>query len=317
LQVITVRLATLADTAAITDIHRSHIPRWERLTADGTPVEVPYESLMLYERWQHGGPWLSIETCAVHLNRLLARSGFPLVAEVDGRVLGVAEVYESFEPPPFGHHLELSVIMTHAEHANQGVGSALMGYIIDMARLMRCERLTVSDAETPAFYEKHGFRHAYTGRGVRILPQAGRVFYQATDLTDGNPLQIKGWYMPLGRFRSSRQEWDRLFPQDWAAGIPELLSIATAHVKMTVTGSQNAILFAREADEIDAAPGDVHLACWTARPLTNQLLTAIRDWAHRSGYRRLLSYAMESDLALLGPDGEVTDYSQSCYELIL
>ena len=40
---ITVRLATLSDTAAITEIHKSH-----RITPDGPR----YEDLTLYERWQ-------------------------------------------------------------------------------------------------------------------------------------------------------------------------------------------------------------------------------------------------------------------------
>ncbi len=93
---ITVRLATLADTAAITEIYKTDVPTWERLDYAGELVPVSYESLSLYERWQHGGPWMSIETCSVHLNRLLAGSGFPLVAEFDGKVLAEAEVYESF-----------------------------------------------------------------------------------------------------------------------------------------------------------------------------------------------------------------------------
>src|SRR5215470_10101384 len=84
---INVRLATLADTTAITDTFKTDVPRWERLDPSGRLSPVPYEDLSLFERWQHGGPWLSVETCAVHLSRLLAGSGIPLVAELDGQVL--------------------------------------------------------------------------------------------------------------------------------------------------------------------------------------------------------------------------------------
>jgi GNAT superfamily N-acetyltransferase len=314
---IIVRLATLADTSAITEVHKSDVPRWERVSADGRLIDVPYESLSLYERWQHGGPWLSVETCAVHLNRLLAGSGIPLVAEIDGKVLAEAEVYESFEPPPFGHNLELSVINVHAEHTGQGLGTALVNYVIEMARLMKCERVTIAEAIAKEFYEKIGFRRALVGHTVRILTQAGRVFYQAADLTDRNPDQVKHWYMPLGRYRSSRQEWDRLFPQDWAAGIPELLTAPAAHVKLGASGGHNAILYVREADEIDMQPGDAHITCWAARPLTKTLLAAIRDWAFRNKYQTLITCMMEPDLPLLAQDGQPTGQTQDFYEFAL
>ncbi|MCC7206692.1 MAG: GNAT family N-acetyltransferase [Anaerolineae bacterium] len=314
---ITVRLATLADTRRLTDIHCSLVERWERADPGGPLVETPYDKLSLYERWEHGGPWMSVETCAVHLNRLLAGSGTPLVAELNGDVRAMAEVYESHEPPPLGHNLEISVIATHRDFQGRGLGTALLDYIAQMGRLTKCERLTVSDADTPEFYIRRGFRHTHSGRGVRITPQLGRVFYQATELTSRDAAQITGWGMPLGRYRSSRQEWDRLFPQDWAAGIPELLDVATAHVKMTVTGGQHMILFARDAFQPDAGPGDVSLACWAPRSLTPQMLAAIRDWAHRSGYPRLISFMLDADLPLLGADGEITDYRQDVYERAL
>lgn len=315
---ITVRLATLEDTAAVTEIHRSEVAIWERIGPEGDLIPVRYDDLALYERWQHGGPWLSVETCAVHLNRLLAGAGFPLVAELDGQVAAEAEIYEGFEPPPFGHYLDISVLTAHTNQVRRGLGSALLRYIVEMARLMKCERVTVSHAEAPEFYLKHGFSHVSSGYGVRIPALPGRVVYQATELTDRSAEQIKGWYMPLGRYRSSRQEWERLFPQSWAGGIPELLNSALAHVKLSMAG-QNAILYVREAEEIGSQPGDVHLACWSSRPLStsNLLMTAIRDWAHRNGYPALVSYAMQADLALLGSDVQQTPFTQDYSELRL
>ncbi len=312
----TVRLATLADTTAIVDIHKSHQIAWERLdAATGQLVMAPYEALDLYERWQHGGPWMSIETGAVHLNRLLAGSGVPLVAEDNqGHVSAEAEVYESFEPAPFGHHLHIASLITFADQPGQELSAALVKYIIEMARLMKCERVTTSDSNARDFYVTQGFRHTRSGRGVRIPTAQGRAFYQSTDLVDRSAEQIKSWHMPLGRYETSRQEWDELFPQDWAAGIPELLNVSTAHVKLTVTG-QNAIIYLREADEPDSKPGDVDVACWAARPLSNPLLTAIRDRAFRDGFQTILTYVMDADLPLLGTDYEATGFEQDMYEL--
>ncbi len=118
--------------------------------------------------------------------------------------------------------------------------------------------------------------------------------------------------MPLGRYQSSRQEWEKLFPNYWAAGIPELLEAPVAHLKMTVAG-QNAIVFMRGEDQ----PGEVNLSCWSARQLTNPLLIAMRDRAYRDGYHTVVTYVMEGDLGLLGADVQQTDYTQNLYELRL
>ena len=313
---INVRLATLADSAAITAIHKSDVERWERIRADGTLVATPYEQLSLYERWQHGGPWLSIESCAVHLHRLLTGVGIPLVAEVDGEVLAEAEVYENFEAAPFGHHLDLAIIAVRADHQRRGLGRALVNYVIDMARLMKCERVTVANASAREFYAAMHFRHVRSGKGVRIAAQPGRVMYQATALADRNVDQIKGWYMPLGRYQSARQEWDRSFPQAWAAGIPELLNVASGQFKLTVA-NQAAIFSVRDADEPDSQLGDGRLVCWSARAISQPLISAIRDWAGRNGYNHLLTFVMADDLAALPTDIELTGYTQDFYELAL
>lgn len=310
---ITVRLATLQDTAAITEIHKSDVTAWERVDAAGGLVNVRYDDLSLYERWQHGGPWLSIETCAVHLNRLLAGSGTPLVAEQNGQVLAEAEVYEGYEAVPFGHHLNISVLYTHRASTGQGLGTALLDYIIKMASLMDCTLLSVAYTDAPDFYTQHGFRHTRSGRRVRLGTQAGRAFYQASELTDRSPEQIRGWGMPLGRYQSARQEWENLFPQDWAAGIPELLNVPMTHLKLTVAG-QNAILYLREADYPDSQPGECSAACWSARPLSPPLLTAIRDRAYREGFHTIVTYVMDADWPLFANDAEQTDYRQDMYE---
>jgi hypothetical protein len=117
--VISVRLATLSDTLAIVALHRE---QW-------VPVpDLPsYDDLTLYERWQEGGAQLSVETCAVHLNHLLTGVGTPLVAERNGEVAGYAELYESFEPQPFGHHLHIGKLTT----TNMPAAEALLRYITE------------------------------------------------------------------------------------------------------------------------------------------------------------------------------------------
>lgn len=277
-------------------------------------VAARYETLTLHERWQHGGDWMSVETGAVHLNWLLAGSGTPLVVEVDGEVMAEAELYEGFEAAPFDHHLHVALLYTHHDQTGQGFGGALIDYTAQMAKLMGCLRVTVANPDAPDFYTGVGFRQMASGQRVRIPTQAGRAFYQASELTDRSPEQIYGWRMPLGRYQSARQEWDALFPQDWAAGLPELLNVPMAHLKMTVAG-QNALVFLREADLPDSQPGECSLACWSLRPLTPQLLAALRDRAYREGFQTISTFVMDSDLPLLAGDDTLHATPELIYEL--
>lgn len=312
---IEVRLATLQDAAAITEIHCSNVMQWMRYAASGAGEPADYDELTIYERWQNGGPWLSLETCAIHLNRLLSGTGTPLVVEADGEVLGTAEVYENFEAAPFQHHLSIGVMYVHQAHQRRGLGRELLDYIAKMANLMGCERLTVDSPNMPEFYTHYGFHLMRSGRRVKIPTQAGRAFYQASDLTDHDPEQIKGWHMPLGRVVAPRHAWQSLFPLDWAAGIPELLNVSMSHLKITAAG-QNAILFLKEADELDSQSGECNVMCWSSRPLTAPLLAAIRDRANREGFATIITSCADQDWPiLLTADAHPTEVHRTCYEL--
>lgn len=312
---IEVRLATLQDAAAITEIHCSNVEQWLRYDANGVSEPADYADLSIFERWQHGGPWLSLETCAIHLNRLTSGAGTPLVVEADGEVLGTAEVYDNFEAAPFQHHLSIGVLYVHRDRQRDGLGHELLDYIATMADLMKCDHLTVDNPNVPEFYTHYGFHQMRSGRRVRIPTQAGRAFYQSSDLTDRNPEQVKGWHMPLGRTIAPRNAWQSLFPIDWAAGIPELLNVPIWHLKITAAG-QNAILILKEADDADSKPGECSVMCWSSRPLTAPLLAAIRDRANREGFDSIITSCADQDWSLLlAADAHPTEEHYTCYEL--
>src|SRR5512139_2051816 len=103
-----IREASLDDTQAISGLFRSRISAWQRLSAQGQVEDVPYDALTIYERWLHGGPWMSVETAALHLSHLLRGAGMPFVVESGGVVVAYAEAYHGVEPAPFGDHLHLA-----------------------------------------------------------------------------------------------------------------------------------------------------------------------------------------------------------------
>ena len=309
---IAVRLATLDDAAAITAIHTSQISRWQRFNERGEVEDLPYEALTLYERWLHGGPWMSIETCAVHLTHLLRGAGMPLVAELDGRVLAEAEVFHGVEPPPFGDHLNVSVLYAHRDHQGQGLGAALLDYILATGRELECERVTVAHVETVDFYERHGLRQVASGQRMNWRARPGQVFYQATPHLEDDPAQIRGWAMPLGRFQSAHQEWVTRWPELWV-GVPGLRDQRIERLKFNVAGSDFFVLYAESRYD----PRRAAVYVWTPTPFTGPMLTAINDKAHKLGFRRLETYVMAEQAGLLGPDAEPDGYTQDLYSIEL
>ncbi|WP_234394339.1 hypothetical protein [Thermococcus piezophilus] len=111
-----VRIATLEDVAGIVGVHRSGIERWLK-REDGRVEEAHYKELSVRERYLSGSPWVSIESCVVHINNLLLEGQIAVAAEVDGRIVSEAELLIS-EEPVHGEIIKiahLNVIEVHRE----------------------------------------------------------------------------------------------------------------------------------------------------------------------------------------------------------
>ncbi len=307
---ITVRQATLADAASITALHNANIPQWTHTANDGRPEVATYDALSLYERWRVGGPWTSVEMCAVHLANLLrAGEGIPLVAEVEGQVGAEAEIFIWREAEPFGHHINISKLSVHPDFTELGLASALLAYIENIAQAIHCKRITVADGEADAaLYEHHHFARAHQGQQVLIAAQTGRVFYQASPLRNFDPAQINGWHMPLGRYQSAREEWERMPPDFWNS-VPEIVEVESARLQITVTGHEAFALMQQDRD----MPERVHLYLWTKRPLSGLLLMAVRDWAAQHDYSQIVTFVWDYMLPQLEIETERLPHTQHLY----
>lgn len=314
MQNIHVRQATLDDTVSISLLFRSRISNWQRLNAAGQVQDVPYESLSIYERWLHGGPWMSIETGAIHLGHILRRAGQPLVAICEGQVCAYSELYHSIEPAPLGSNINLTHPLVHHEMENQGVESAIVQQAIAIIRKHKCQRMTANLAlhEDRTPYIQHGFKPLMTIRRYQLAARTGQGFYRVSDHLNDNPAQIENWYMPIGRLTSARQQWETLWPRTWDA-LPETSQQQTHRLAFTAAG-QTALLF---GEQQLYAPRMVTIYCWSPKPLTVQLLTAIRDWAHQAGYRTLVLSVPENEVKVLGAEIESDPYYHEVFALDL
>lgn len=307
---IIIRPASLADVPAITALHCSDIVAWKRWDAHGLEQLARYEDLTTYERWLNGGAWFDETTCAFHIQRWQTNGGVALVAELEGHVRAEAEAIVSDEPRPFGRNLNISVMYTWRGYAGRGLGSGLMRELTALAQHAQCDTLIVGHAEAPEFYAKHGFRHWYTMRRVRVPVKASHTLYQAEAFEDEAYETIRGWAMPIGRYQSARQEWERLRPNA-EPDFPEWRGLRLERWLLTVRQSSARLIL----DESPRHPGvaNVHLWLPPAQTLTRQLLAAIRDRAARSGFSELACLMSETQLAIVDLEGRDAEYEQQLW----
>lgn len=321
-----IRQAVLDDTAAISALFRAGVSVWQRWR-DGRVETVPYDQLALAQRWQHGaadegmsGAWMSVETGAIWLNALLHGAGLPLVlVDAADQVVAYAEAFINNEPAPFGAHVHWASFapasFTPAD-GSPGLMAALLQGLRHRAGHMGCPLLTFNRASTEVEDPVMGVARLHpltvleTVYRWTIPARTGQVFYQATAHHDADPLQISGWGMPLGRIASPRWHWESQWPTLWDT-LPALRERRRQRLHLSTGGIEALVL----AQQSRYDPRTVEIALWTPQPLTAQMVTALRDWAHRSDYRTLSLIATETTAAVFGAGAERDAYQQQIVAL--
>lgn len=304
-----VRQATLDDTQAISALFCARIEKWQRLNAQQQVEDVPYSSLTIYERWLHGGVWLSIETGAVWLSHLLRGAGTPLVLVNERDIIGYAELYEGSEPAPCENHFYLAHFLT-ATGAPDHAADTLMNEVL--ARAAKTGRLLAAcsayDAEQVAFFQRCGLVSLLKLQQVSVTAQPGQSFYKATENPEVKSPVIKGWGMPIGHLTSARHQWESLWYSHWDA-VPEIMARRIQRLHINAAGHEAYLIFQERLYD----PRSAEVFCWSPKPLTQQLLFAIRDRGYRQGYRTLLMTVTDKVAALIGSDAEAGPLQQEIF----
>lgn len=309
-----VRQATLDDSAALSELHCAQVPVWQRLDAQGRVQDVAREELSIYERMQHGGPWMSVESAALHLSHLLHGAGTPLVAEEQGRIVAGSVLYEGDEPEPYGRHLSMNHPTVLPGHDARAAVSAMLAAAREELQQRELRRLLLPLVlpELQEEYASRGFSRRARILRVSLPARVGQGFYRSSDWTDPAPRKIAGWSMPIGRVGSARQQWEALWPDTWGA-LAEMRRHRVHRLQFDASGHE-ALVCCRQQPY---AERNAEIFCWSPRPLTRQLLTALRDWAHRTGYRTLILNVEEEIVATFGPEAEPDGFSLAVYGLDL
>lgn len=241
-----IRLASLEDTAGITAVHCSHVQKWTRTIGAEADV-VPYEALSITERWGFGGPWMSAETCAIHLNNLLLRRQFPIVALSGDRVIGEMEVFVGREGEPFGKNAHIGLLYVHKSCTGKGIGKALIKKAAAIAAENACDTITVASAPSMlGFYEHSGFNRSGTMVEVEALAKKYDITAKPISGQFNDGAYAWGMSMPVGRYQSSAFH---LFELSDAHAIQGTLSISkeTSHVE--VDGARSLISFGMDESQ--------------------------------------------------------------------
>ncbi|MCU0495916.1 MAG: hypothetical protein MUF87_01040 [Anaerolineae bacterium] len=291
------RPARLDDTDPIARLFQARIPVWQRLTPQGQVESLPYAQLTLYQRWTHGGAWMSIETAAIHLSRLLRGTGLAWVAEQDGAIVGYVEAYPGSEPAPFGDHV-------HVVH-RLGESEITADLIREIYRQTQCLITASAIGALPPSTKPIAQVQRYS-----LAAKTGQGFYKVNEHGNSNAAQIDGWMMTVGRSENATYHWEMLWNRVWEI-LPEIHQQRTHRLQISASGQEAFLCCQQQA----YTPRNADIYLWSPKPLTGQLLTAIRDWAHREGYRTLLLTVNAEVAKVLGTEAELDPYICQSYML--
>jgi hypothetical protein len=307
---ITVRPARLEDCERIAALAQSPIQNWQRWDAQGRVEDVPYSALSLYERWLHGGAWMSLETAAIHLGKLLLGAGVVLVAEAQNGLVGYVEAYVGNEQEPFGVHLHVGQLLLHPD-APEGTDEQLLDGIAAQAQSLKCRRVLATSSggeRLVGLFAELGARNIARLQRFSLTARTGQGLYKAVADGTTDPRQIAGWSMSVGRYTSARQEWESRWLTTWDV-LPELKA-RTKRLFMSSSGQEAFVVVQQGLYD----PRSAELSCWTPRTLSGVLLTSLRDWAHREGYRTL-SLLVAEDVVKALSDAEADGYTQDVWAI--
>ena len=291
-----VRQATLDDTQQIVALFSGRVPVWQRLDERGQVEDLPYEALTIYERWLHGGAWMSLETGAIWLSHVLSGNGLAYVMDDGGPILAYAEAFLNRELPPMGAHLHLAQLLLDARCSDED-HHRLADAILSDAR--GAGRLSVAhpdyDTEMATYYRKYfGASEAFRLRRHSINAQTGQSFYKSQEYNKTDASLIDGWALAVGRWSSPRALWESEWIEHWR-GIPQIIERGKRRHYINASGHEALVCFHQQL--YNSRSADVY--CWSPRHLSTQLLAAIRDMGHRLGFRTLALALPDASAELL------------------
>jgi len=272
------RYASLEDAPEVCAIHLSHVDRWYR-RLDTEQYEVPYSALSLSERWGFGGPWMSVETCAIHLNNLLLRYQFPIVAQKGDGLVGEMELFSGNEGAPYGKNLHIGLLFVKKGSTGQGIGPALVDKAFQIAADQGRDTITVASGQANVgFYEQCGFERSATMIELEAVTRAYDI--DVTPIKPPlNPWSFaEGMAMLIGRYQSSAFH---LFEQFDTFAIPEFLNCTRERMFLNINGHPSMLAFVK----YNTSPAKADVYGWSKGAEAIELVFTASTLLHDEGIK--------------------------------
>ena len=204
--------ASLDDVKDIVEVYCSSIKEWFKYVNDRR-VQARYEDLSVSERFDHGGPWMSIETCSVHINYLLTSGQYPLIAILNDKVIGELELYVGYERGVLGKCGFIDALEVHNNFRRRGIGRRLVYEAMKISEDLGCDTIAVwPNPEAIDFYKRCGisdvaYRVVYVE--MSIPPDINAVNPSDLSLKEfpNNYDLIRDWAFISPRIESSFTAW--------------------------------------------------------------------------------------------------------------
>ena len=208
-----VRRAEKRDIPAIVEVNCSDVERWYHFTPRGRAEPASYEELSSWERVMHGGPWMDEAALSDYWRRMERLGVIPLVAELEGKVVGHLDVIFC-KDPVLGEYFYLDVLMIHRSYRRRGVARALINAAEDLAKDRGFRKLVVQpeDYEGPSglTYRSLGFRREWEVAVLSLTPKNGAEKNEAKvqSISPDEERPVEAFPMVCGWYVVSAKMWD-------------------------------------------------------------------------------------------------------------
>ncbi|MEM2087600.1 MAG: GNAT family N-acetyltransferase [Thermoproteota archaeon] len=303
---ISIRVGSRNDIGALVEVECSDIEVWHHYTHKGRGEPASYNELTPWERMMHGGPWMDCAKLAEYWRDMERLGIIPLVAELDGKIVGHLDILFSDELP-LGCFLYLDVLKVHKAHRRRGVARALIQEAEKIGRDRKVNLMLVSPKEyegpSGLTYRNCSFEKAFDTYNVEtevsntVIPPEIRL----APITLAKEPPLKTHSMVCGWYNISIKMWDSFANPDLeAANFLREHQLATS---LLIGGNTYFLYIGSRLFD----PSTGNFALWAPEPLDKkelkEVFQACEALASCLGMRKLATRTFEQYISTLEDTG--------------
>ena len=171
------------------------------------------------------------------------------------------------------------MLYVHPKYQRQGIGSALVRHVINLAEGEGCDCCSVWGGDlTIPFYRRFGFEHYFDRKSFIAKTRASEMDYRIEEVPIPNYGLVRGMAMPVGRYTCSRLEWER--DEIGKLQLPELMNLPFKRVRVS-SASGEAYVILNQSTPFEKCLG---ARAWSDSMELEELLEIILSEGYKMGF---------------------------------